>query len=318
MAITFFGRASTPLDNGANNLSPTVVTPPTSMLAGDLVILFAVARSDTGTIAISQAGGQTWTTKTQSNQTDNRSNILWCRFNGTWSANPSVTMGSTTNNIVTMHVFRGDSTATEWEADVAMSGAAYSAATTVTIPAITTKHNNALVFAGWTASNDTTWGTLTAGWSASTDPQYRNTSQQDSVESIAYKVQATAGTTGNVTQIQSASTAGTIWIGSFYQKLIPSVVAGAISIKAVTVSLGCTIAASILSAALSISGVTVTTTKSPTITPNVQTVTATIQEPTYPIGDMTVAPNVVGAALSVIEPTIAFDKIAYPDAIGAR
>lgn len=59
-----FGSASTPADGAAttNTADPTAVTPPTGMLEGDLVFLVGHKRLATGTLTISQAGGQSWTT----------------------------------------------------------------------------------------------------------------------------------------------------------------------------------------------------------------------------------------------------------------
>lgn len=51
-AITYFGSASTPADNGTNTASPTAVTPPANMQKGDLVILIAAARATSGTISM--------------------------------------------------------------------------------------------------------------------------------------------------------------------------------------------------------------------------------------------------------------------------
>jgi hypothetical protein len=67
MAITYYGSASRPADNGTNTSNPTAVTPPGGMLAGDLVLMIAQRRASSGTLAISNAGGQSWTSETQQN-----------------------------------------------------------------------------------------------------------------------------------------------------------------------------------------------------------------------------------------------------------
>src|SRR5712664_2291148 len=59
--ITFFGAASAPADNGTQVGATVAVTPPASMLAGDLAVIIAQNRSGTvGNIRISEPGGQGW------------------------------------------------------------------------------------------------------------------------------------------------------------------------------------------------------------------------------------------------------------------
>ncbi len=205
--ITYFGSASTPTtDNGTNTTNPTAVAPPGGMLAGDLVLMIAQARASTGTLAISNAGGQSWTSETQQNQTNCRIRLFWCRFNGTWSANPSVSFGSANSNTVVMHVFRPSNTSSVWAVDVAQVSGNFAAPPvprTVTIPGITTITDGALVFAAWASSDNNTWGSLTAGWFTPGSAQYRNTSGSDQSQTHAYRVMAPAGATGNVSKNQA-------------------------------------------------------------------------------------------------------------------
>jgi hypothetical protein len=204
MSIAYFGSASNPADPGTNTANPTVVTPPGSMQAGDLVLMIAQSRDSTATLAISNAGGQSWTSETQVNQTNCRIRLFWCRFNGTWSANPSVSFGNTNNHIVVMHVFRPSNTSSVWQVDVAQVSGTYTAPPaprTVTITGITTITDGALVFAAWASSDDNTWGSLTAGWSTPGSAQYRCGSNAS--QTHAYKVIATAGASGNVSKNQA-------------------------------------------------------------------------------------------------------------------
>ena len=204
MSITYFASASTPPDRSSNTTNPTVVTPPGGMLAGDLVLMIGESRASSGTLAISSAGGQTWTSGTQVNQTNCRIMLFWCRFNGTWSANPSVSFGNTNQHIVVMHVFRPSNASSVWQVDVPQVSASYAApggAHTVTIPGITTITDGALVFAAWASSDDNTWGALTAGWSIPGLAQYRNNSNLS--QTHAYRVMATAGASGNVSKNQA-------------------------------------------------------------------------------------------------------------------
>jgi hypothetical protein len=206
MSITYFGSASTPADNGTNTTNPTAVTPPGSMLAGDLVLMIAQSRDSTAALAMSNLGGQVWTSEAQQNQTNCRIRLFWCRFNGIWGANPSVSFGNTNPHTVVMHVFRPSNTSSVWQVDVAQVSGNYAApggAHTVTIPGITTITDGALVFAAWASSDNNTWGSLTAGWSIPGLAQYRNSSGSDQSQTHAYKVMATAGASGNVSKNQA-------------------------------------------------------------------------------------------------------------------
>src|SRR3989337_1974847 len=225
MSINYYNSASTPADNGTNITDPTVVTPPSSMQLGDLVIMQGRSRATSGTIAISATGGQTWNVTTQRNQSSCRTRVFWCVFNGTWSANPSISFGSALCNTAVMHVFRPPATNFTWLLDVAESGGVYAAPTTpftVTITGITTQAKNALVVAFWASADDNTWGSLTSGWNVLGSNQYRNTSGSDGSQSFAYKFQA-KGTTGNVSKNQATlgGDAGTVGILAF-KAVIPN------------------------------------------------------------------------------------------------
>jgi hypothetical protein len=205
IGIIYFGSASTPIDWGSNNANPTAVTPPGGMLAGDLVLMIGQARANAGALTISNAGGQIWTAETQQNQSNCRLRLFWCRFNGTWSANPSVSMGSASNNTVVMHVFRPSNPSSVWQVDVPqVSGnfAAPIAPFTVTIPGINTITNGALVFATWASVDDNQWGSLTAGWTTPGSAQYRNMAGSDASQTHAFRIMMTSGATGNVSKNQ--------------------------------------------------------------------------------------------------------------------
>ena len=208
MSIAYFGSASTPADSATatNTADPTAVTPPGGMQAGDLVLMIAQQRGTGATLAISQAGGQSWTAEAAQSQTNCTIRLFWCRFNGTWSANPSVDFSGTTCNSVVMHVFRPSNTSSVWQVDVAQVSGTFAvppAPRTVTITGITTITDGALVFATWATADDNTWGTLTAGWSTPGSAQYRNTSGSDQSQTHAYRVMAIAGASGNVSKNQA-------------------------------------------------------------------------------------------------------------------
>ncbi|MCX8118574.1 MAG: hypothetical protein N3G78_11650 [Desulfobacterota bacterium] len=206
--ITYFGSASNPPDNGPNTSNPTEVTPPGNMRAGDLVLMIGASRDTSASIAMSNLGGQSWTSEDQVNHpTANcRIRLFWCTFNGTWTANPSVSFGNNNPHIVVMHVFRPPSTNMVWQRDVLQASGNYSAPSspfTVTIPGITTVTDGALVFATWASSDNNTWGSLTAGWTTPGLAQYRTTSGADLSQSHAFRVMAPPGATGSVSKNQA-------------------------------------------------------------------------------------------------------------------
>ncbi len=222
MSIDYFESASTPDDNGRNDNDPTTVTPPGSMLAGDLVLMIAQAHSSSGTLTLLNTGGQSWTSEPQHNQTNCQLRLFWCRFNGTWSGNPSVTFGSTDTNTLVMHVFRPSNTSSVWQVDVAQVSSNFAAARNVTIPGITAITDGALVFATWATADSNTWGNPTAGWTTPGSNQYRNRAGSDQSQTHAYRVMATAGISGDVTKRQSASDAGAYLIIAFKAVIVCS------------------------------------------------------------------------------------------------
>jgi hypothetical protein len=219
ITIAYFGSASTPVDGGYNTANPTAVTPPGGMQAGDLVLMIALSRDNRGTLAISNDGSQSWTPENQQNQNNCRLRLFWCRFNGAWDANPSVSFGRTNPHIVVMHVFRPSNTSSVWEVDVAQVSGNFAAPPwpnrTVTIPGITTNTDGALVFATWATPDNNTWGNLTAGWTNPGSAQYRNSSGNDQSQTHAYRVMATAGATGNVSKNETGSGGGGYEAGAY-------------------------------------------------------------------------------------------------------
>lgn len=217
MAITFFGVASTPADGAAttNTTDPTVVTPPSNMLSGDLAIMCALCRTSSATLAVSATGGQTWTPINPSlnHGGTGTSRQFWCVFNGTWSASPSVSFGAATNNTVVMVVFRPTSSLSAWNVQGLANGnqsfVAPSSPFTITVANsnYTPANNNNLNIAIWMTDDDNTWGTLSGtNWDKTgLSAQYRNTSGSDSSMSIAYQIQTLAAATNSVSQNQATN-----------------------------------------------------------------------------------------------------------------
>lgn len=117
MAIAYFNSAATPADNGTQAGPTVAVTPPASMVTGDLVLLVAGYKASGVTFAMSVTGGQTWTALTQFGGATSgvTGRLFWCRYNGTWAANPSVTITAGTLAMsVQMHVFRPTTGTNTW------------------------------------------------------------------------------------------------------------------------------------------------------------------------------------------------------------
>lgn len=212
-AITYIASSSQPVDNGSVDGVPTPsITPPSGMQAGDLVILVAQGRG-AYSLAISATGGQTWNTENHFRGTNVSARIFWCRYTGSWSANPSVS--GVANNVaetLVMFVFRPTKSQNTWAVDVNMASSSFSAPGspyTVTIPAVTTNTDGAVVFAAWAVGLANTWGSLSgSGWNSVGTNQYRNTMGSDQSISFAYNILASKGSTGTVSKNESAGTAG--------------------------------------------------------------------------------------------------------------
>lgn len=224
MAITFFGSASTPADNGTNTASPTSVTPPGSMVEGDLVLLIAHERAGSASITVNTTGGQSWTALSSIGASSLTARMFWCRFNGTWAADPSVNFSTGVCNTLVMLVYRPTTGSNVWAVDqalVELDFVAPSSPFTVTITGQTTTQPSTVTVAGWFTADDNTWGSLSgSGWAVAGAAQYRNTSGSDQSCTFADKIQTSAGATGNVSKNQATlgGDAGTSLIVTFYEE----------------------------------------------------------------------------------------------------
>lgn len=208
--ITYFNSASNPADNGSLDTSPVAVIPPAGMLAGDLVIMIANTRTAGITPAISATGGQTWTSETAVT-TNGSIRLFWCRYNGTWTANPSVSFSTSVNTTVTMHIFRPTIGTNTWALDVTQTTGTFAAPPLprdVTITGITTVVNGAVALFVWSSRDNNTWGLQTPGWTNAGNAQYSNRASADSSQSAAYEIMATAGATGDVTNRETLAGGG--------------------------------------------------------------------------------------------------------------
>lgn len=198
--ITYFGTAANPSDNGTSVATTVAVTPPGSMTTGDLVILTAYQRG-TATFSISATGGQSWTSETRHQGTTATLSmqVFWCRYNGTWGADPSILFSAGTNTNVVMNVFRPTSSSYSWAKDPYSSAGAdnnvissYAATTSVALIVGTPQNNNTVTLGIFSSDDDNTWSFFVGtGWVAVTSPaaQFRNTSGSDISSAYAYIIQ---------------------------------------------------------------------------------------------------------------------------------
>lgn len=240
-APTFFGVATNPADAGtlAEPQTGASLTPPGSMTTGDLVILRLYNESGSANdgLAINNTGGQTWTSDVTDGSysfggTAAGHRIYWCRFNGTWSANPTFDLPAkpgTRGGGAQLLVFRPDSSSKVWGVDTALSWVGFSTPSspfTVTITGLTPTNADTVTLAGWCSDDDNTWGTLSGtGWSKTgLGAQYRNTGGSDLSTTYAYNLKGAASATNNVSQNQATlgGDAGSTFIVCFYAYTPPA------------------------------------------------------------------------------------------------
>jgi hypothetical protein len=216
MAITYHGSASSPTDNGTSTATTVSVTPPASMTTGDLVLIFAYQRGTTTTFSVSASGGQSWSTPLTHNgaAATLSTSFIWCRYNGTWSTDPSVLFSAGTNTNVVMHVFRPSDTSKLWAVDVTNSPSAtnkwldYTAGAPVNglTSSWTPLNNSNVSITFWGSDDDNSWGTLSGtGWVVTGSAQYRNTSGNDTSSSYAHLIQTTAASVPIVQKTQTVN-----------------------------------------------------------------------------------------------------------------
>lgn len=205
--ITYFNSSANPVDavNASLAAATVAVTPPASMLTGDLVIMIGQRRVSNITLTVSETGGQIWNELPILTGTNNISpRIFWCRFNGTWTADPSVAMTASSTNSVVMHVFRPPGRNYSWAIDVAQQTTTHAAAASITRNGVTTINSNTVTLAAWFTADDNQWGAPTAGWTTTGSAQYRNTAGTDQSSTYAHQIRTTPGATGNVAKSQTA------------------------------------------------------------------------------------------------------------------
>lgn len=224
MPITQFGAVAVPVDGAAatNATTQITITPPGSMVVGDLVLVYMHQRG-TATFSVGVNGGQTWNALTRRTNTNIAVQAFWCRYNGTWGANPRFDFSAGTCTSAIMLVFRPSASGYSWAIDQAEASATFAAPTTpftVTRTGVTNAQSSTVSVAGFFTADDNTWTTLSgAGWSQTgITAQYRNTAGTDQSAAFAYRI-AGSGASGNVSLNQATlgGDLGLTTIVSFYE-----------------------------------------------------------------------------------------------------
>jgi hypothetical protein len=234
--ITYFGSASTPTDNSTNTATTTAVTPPGSMTTGDLVVLISYQRGISTTHSISATGGQTWNTlleNTGAASATLSAAVFWCRYNGTWTTDPSVVFSVGTNTNVVMHVFRPTNSTKVWAVESTPAFVPYSAPSTpFDIAGASTfffgsSSVNASMVAlyGAMSDDDNTWSVSTANsYTIAGTAQYRNTSGSDVSSATTYLIRTTTGNWNGpvLRQATLGGDPGLYWYGFIYESDPPA------------------------------------------------------------------------------------------------
>lgn len=201
---SFFGAsAPVPADGGSNATTTITLTPPASMLAGDLAVVYTTQRGNAAW-SVGLDGGQTWDTLGDSTTTANVSlNTFYTVFDGAWTVDPRFDCTAGTNTTAIMLVFRPTVLFGGWDFEQ-FTSVAQAAAATITVTDVTPVSDNNVTIASWHSADDNTWGNLSGtNWTKGTlAAQYRNLAGQDSSSTFAYQTQTTAAPTNNVSQQQ--------------------------------------------------------------------------------------------------------------------
>lgn len=202
MPISFHGISAVPADNGTNATATITITPPASMLQGDLVVVYLQNRAFAN-FSVGVTGGQTWNFTLRSPGGAETVGTYWATFNGTWAASPRFDFSQTTSTSAYMLVFRANSTASNWSIEQ-YNVLNDTTNLTKTVTSLTPTGNNNVSIAAFLSVDDNTWGTLTgANWvQTGIAAQYRNLAGNDTSAAFAYQIQTTAAPTNNVSLTQ--------------------------------------------------------------------------------------------------------------------
>lgn len=189
------------IDVGPNATIPA----PAGLVVGDLCVVYCYYRGATQSWSITTTGGQSWVPCATHRSATQMVQAFWCRFNGTWAANPVFTVGSGAETaIAVLHAFRGNRGAdSRWALDqppLLNSGAG----TAFAVAGVTPQALRTISIACVASLDDNTY-TLTAPgrWRRLGGAQYRSTGGRDGAVAFASLAQNAAQPTGAVTFTQA-------------------------------------------------------------------------------------------------------------------
>jgi trimeric autotransporter adhesin len=250
---TFFGMNSNPVDNTAQGGNVTLaIVPPGSMAQGDLVIVYAQYRSNANSnFTIQNAGGQTWNVGTTATGSTLSCRIYWCRFNGTWSANPQISGGNNGGIAfsLSMYVFRPNGGSnSSWDVHTAQANTTPTPSgggntTTIATGSYTTLVPRTVTMGFWGQGAASTWGTLSGtNWSKAsyTAAQYRNTTGSSQTHTSAYNIQTASGTTIDPVSQNSSSNLAALCSYMTWFEVTNNDCSGAVSFTPGAAGAGCT------------------------------------------------------------------------------
>jgi hypothetical protein len=226
-----YTSAVAPVDGGSNTATTLSVTPPAGINSGDLIV-FVAAVTITG-YPTESYGAESWVNKGGQNiilLNDPGSTgsggigldliMYYCVFNGTWTADPTMswTATSTAAKSLSMFVFRkrtSQSLYWSWDGNTAFGGMSKPTVSpyTYTGGSLTTTKDNCLVLMGLASVGTNTWGNPGTGWTkfGGNSLSMINTAEGGASIALVYR-------TGNIGTYQAAinQTSGTgVWARGF-------------------------------------------------------------------------------------------------------
>jgi hypothetical protein len=217
-APTYFGSACNQVDNatGGADADALTVTPPPSMVAGDLVLLIGQLQVTTaGQMgSVTFTGGQSWSSASAVTGANDQVMVLyWCQFNGTWSSDPgiqSAAQSGTQPFTIILHVFR-PSAVGAWTVDVAIAGGAEASQDPMVVSDVTPTKSDNVSIAGICIGSAVTVASVSgSGWVLATiggANQMRNLAGGDQTAALAYRLQGSPAATANASfDLSTAST----------------------------------------------------------------------------------------------------------------
>lgn len=228
MTISRVTVVSAPADNATQNDQTSRALALSGVgVTGDLIVVFPVVRSATETFSVVQTGGQTWAAATLRQGSQLSVQPYYCRFNGTWTQNPSFRTTGQTNIPFSLvaAVYRPTTGTNTWALDGVGAEwySTFAAPTTpydVTITGRTALSASTVNLFLWAVLDELTWTLQTAGFTNPGFAQYRNTEGADISVALADKILTSATGTGDVVNREGSAfvpDAG-LWLGLTFRE----------------------------------------------------------------------------------------------------